>query len=73
VRSKGRLSGRPFCLCSFYILVGHHDRVVTWENSGCLGGEGVGATVGVAIGFLAGAVVGVLLPAHHTIDSVNSH
>src|ERR1700684_419629 len=29
-------------------------------------GKGVGATVGVAIGFIAGAVVGVLLPTHHT-------
>jgi hypothetical protein len=44
-----------------------------WENHGFLGSKGVGATVGLAIGFIAGAVVGVLLPAHHTIYSANLH
>ena len=45
----------------------------SWENHGFLGSKGVGAEVGAAIGFAGGAVVGVLLPSHKMIYSVNFH
>ena len=36
-------------------------------------GKGGAAGIGAVIGFVGGAVVGVLLPSHETIYSVNSH
>jgi len=45
----------------------------SWENHGYLGGRGVGAEVGAVIGFVGGAFVGVSLPSHRMIYSVNSH
>jgi hypothetical protein len=38
-----------------------------------IGGRGVPAAIGASLGLVAGAVVGVLLPSHPTIYSVNSH
>jgi hypothetical protein len=43
-----------------------------WENRGFIGGKGTGAIVGAVIGFAAGAVIGVLVPSHRTLYSVNS-
>jgi len=43
----------------------------TWENNGFLGGRGTGAAVCAAFGFVAGIVVGVLLPTHTTIYSAS--
>ena len=39
----------------------------SWESHGFLGGRGVGATVGLAIGGVTGATVGSLLPTHNTV------
>jgi hypothetical protein len=36
-------------------------------------GKGGAAGIGAAVGFLGGAVVGVLLPSHEMIYSMNSH
>jgi hypothetical protein len=42
-----------------------------WENNGFLQGKGTGAAVGAVIGAAGGAVIGVLLPGHKMIYTVN--
>jgi uncharacterized protein YcfJ len=42
-----------------------------WEDNGFLQGRGTGAAVGAVIGAAGGAVIGVLLPGHKMIYSVN--
>lgn len=44
-----------------------------WENSGFVGGKGTGAAIGAGLGFLAGAIVGVLIPSHSTIYNAGDH